>query len=75
MVEPGAAGSYIYDRYRESTAQSRSVNFIQEGASYNITNASTQPTHQVRLLYYHRNFLGCPSRQQQYLRREVLEPA
>lgn len=47
----GAAGFYIYDRYLESTSQSRAVNYLQIGASYVITNASDQPIHQVRLLF------------------------
>src|SRR6185312_8312529 len=46
-----AAGFYIYDRYRESTAQSRQVNFVDYGTVYEVTNASDQPIHYVSLLY------------------------
>lgn len=47
----GAATFYIYDRYRESTSQSRAVNYIQVGAEYIVTNASSQPIYHVRLLF------------------------
>lgn len=46
-----AAVYYISDRHRESTSQSRAINYLREGTTYVITNASDQPIYQIRLLY------------------------